>query len=897
MRVPLSWLKDFAPFPDDPDLIRNTLDDLGLVVEEIEIVGEGLSDVIVVQVVEISAIQGADRIRRVLVDTGAERVEVVCGAYNFVVGDLVPLAPVGAVLPGGFEISRRKMKGVVSNGMLCSGKELGLSDDQEGLLVLNDVDRARAGLSINEALGIHDDVVFDIAVEGNRPDAWCISGVARDLAARMGLEFSFGDVIVPEVFGEYGEFAEPGGSEALSEISDTNLHAQVEKVSITVEAPDLCPRFVARVFTGVKVAKSTPLIARRLTLAGMRPINNVVDISNYVMLELGQPTHPYDLDRLGGRGLSVRKARSGETLETLDGEVRTLGLPGRALCDEGIDCLICDAEGTPVGVGGVMGGLTSQIDDKTHTVLLEAAYFDPTTIARTAKRLGLRTEASLRFERGCDPFGIERAVDRFSLLLAESMQDERVRNSNEIHERGGAAKGALSWSRLIDVSSMERTLFEIKVPLSRVNSVLGVSIGATEVRRLLEPIGFQCESSDDATISVRVPSNRLDIRSNSFGVADVIEEIARTMGYGQIPRRYPAWPTPGGMNAYQRERRRVKEIICGVGASEAWTKTFLDDLDHSRIGLGGQAVKLSDPLVHSESVLRRSLMPGLLRALAYNVDRRQNYLRIFEVGTVFGYPSASLESERVGRVERSGPGGKSATHLPDEREFLCVMLAGGKDDARSGVGVWKVLAEGLGIEGVALIAPERAPVPGSGSDAGLEHEVGTEYEAVLDNELLAGIHPTRSALLVVRDSGLAFGALGEVDPAVAVEFGLNGRRIGWMSIDLGLLLDPTVVPRRQAHARSISRFPSSDVDLAFLVDNKISAEDVAIALSSAAGVLLESVELFDVFRDEAISCTKRSLAYHLRFCADDRTLTDHEVGELRKRCIEAVESKCAATLR
>src|SRR6185437_8234521 len=436
MRAPLSWLRDFAAFDHDPAELTAVLDDLGLVVEDVERIGEGLESVVVARVDQIAAIEGADRIRLVTADAGDGPIEIVCGATNFAVGDLVPLAPVGAVLPGGFEIARRKMRGVVSNGMLCSGRELGLSDDHDGLLILTDVDGARPGMAVAELLGIQPDVVFDITVEGNRPDAWCIAGVARDLAARLGLPFT---LPTPAPVPQVGE--------------------PVEKLaSLVVEDPDLCPRMTVRVLPEVTVGPSPRWLARRLLLAGMRPINNVVDVSNYVMLELGQPNHPYDLDRLGGGGLRVRRARPGETVTTLDGVDRRLGTPGPGLGDTGEDCVICDADSTPVGIGGVMGGESSEIGDATTRVLLETAYFTPMAIARTSKRLALRTEASARFERGCDPWGIDRAADRFCELLGFPV-----------------APGSL------DVRGDVPRSLTLSVPVARVNGVLGTDFDGDAV--------------------------------------------------------------------------------------------------------------------------------------------------------------------------------------------------------------------------------------------------------------------------------------------------------------------------------------------------------------------------------------------------------------------------------
>ncbi|HEX3460541.1 MAG TPA: phenylalanine--tRNA ligase subunit beta, partial [Acidimicrobiales bacterium] len=508
MRVPLSWLRDFAPFEGEPADLAATLDDLGLVVEEIERVGEGLEAVVVARVDEIAPIAGADRIRRIVVDAGDGPVEVVCGAWNFEVGDLVPLAPVGAVLPGGFAIGRRKMKGVTSNGMLCSGQELQLSDDGQGIMVLNrleGLDGIRPGQPFAEAIGVQPDVVFDIAVEANRPDAWSMAGVARDLAARLDLPFAIPEPHPPAPTG-----------------------ASVEELaSVRVEDTELCPRFTARVVTGVAVGPSPSWLASRLTLAGMRPINNVVDASNYVMLELGQPTHPYDRDRLGGAGLLIRRAAKGETVTTLDGVTRVLGQPGPGLGDTGEDCLICDAEGNPVGIAGVMGGASSEIGPETSRVLLETAYFDPMAIARTSKRLGLRTEASARFERGCDPEGIDRAADRFFELLALT-----------------AGSAAVVAPGTIDVRGDVPTPVELTVRPSRVSELLGKEFTGAEIAALLTPIGITAveaptagpatagpAAADSAALMVTVPTFRPDIRPAPNGEADITEEVARIYGY------------------------------------------------------------------------------------------------------------------------------------------------------------------------------------------------------------------------------------------------------------------------------------------------------------------------------------------------------------------------------
>jgi phenylalanyl-tRNA synthetase beta chain len=848
VRVPLSWLRDFAPFVGDPVDLAAALDDLGLVVEEIEIVGEGLGDVVVARVDSIAAIEGADRIRLVEVDDGSGPVEVVCGAWNFEVGDLVPLAPVGATLPGGFEIGRRKMKGVVSNGMLCSGRELNLSDDHEGILRLNEVENVSAGQPLTEALGIEADVIFDIAVEANRPDASSIAGVARDLAARLGLPFAIPDTSV--LIGASAPVAPPVG-------------APVETLaSVRVDDLELCPRFTATVLTGVEVAPSPTWLSRRLTLAGMRPINNVVDASNYVMLELGQPTHPYDLDRLGGHGLVIRRARPGETVTTLDGVERTLGRPRPGLGDTGQDCLICDAEGTAVAIGGVMGGASSEIDDGTSRVLLEAAYFVPMAIARTSKRLALRTEASARFERGCDPAGIDRAAGRFCELLALSA--------------GDAMSLAVG---VIDVRGDVPAPLSLTVRPARVNAVLGTEFTSSQIAEMLAPLGISAEPRDgagDLPLVVTVPTYRPDIRPAPMGEADIAEEVARTYGYARLARRTPSWPQPGRLTIYQRDRRLLKEVLCGLGASEAWTSTFVSEFDQVHAGFDAPYIEVTNPLVEAERFLRSSMAPGLLRAVIYNTDRRQGDVRLFEVGTVFRFP----------RADAGDPDGGPSAEAP---ERLSAVFAAKGDDAWTAVAAWRTIVEALGIADWAM-----DDCPSSSRDA-------------------AVLHPFRRASLSSIVTGPAgesgdtgqsteVGVIGELDPTTVGEYGLldpdgRPRPVGWLDLDIGTLLNRDLVPRRPEEARPISRFPSSDIDLAFVVDDSVSAGGVERTLRRSGGELLESVELFDVYRGASVPEGSRSLAFRLRFGALDHTVTDQEVGELRTRCIGAVEREHQARLR
>jgi phenylalanyl-tRNA synthetase beta chain len=848
VRVPLSWLRDFAPFPGDAALVAATLDDLGLVVEGVDVVGEGLGDVVVARIEEVTAIEGADRIRRVVVTDGSDLVEVACGATNFAVGDLVPFAPVGAVLPGGFTIGRRTMRGMVSNGMLCSGRELQLSEDHAGLLILNDVDGAVPGTPLVDALGLAPDVVFDVAVEANRPDAWCMAGVARDLAARMGLAFT-----VPATAALVASVSRPGDPVGVpSAVSGPPVGSLA---SVVVDDRELCPRFTARVLTGVRVTDSPTWLADRLTAAGMRPINNVVDASNYVMLELGQPTHPYDLDLLAGGGLLVRRAAPGEQVTTLDDVVRTLGTPGPGLGDTGQDCLICDAAGTPVGIGGIMGGASSEIGAGTTRVLLEAAYFVPMAIARTSKRLTLRTEASARFERGCDPAGIDRAAERFCELLALTAGSDLT-----------LAEG------VVDVRGEVPGPLEVTVRPARVNGLLGTALSARAIAELLAPLGMQATATGgaDDPVAVVVPTFRPDIRPLPMGEADLAEEVARTFGYARLPRRSPAWPQPGRLTDRQRARRHLKDVLCGLGASEAWTTAFVTEADQLAAGFTPPYIEITNPLVDAERFLRSSMAPGLLGAVRYNAERRQGDVRLFEVGSVFHRLEVPTgDGPDAGQVER-----------------LCAVFCDDGDDARAAVAAWQTVADALGLADWVL---EQGPHHDPATRVLHEYRSGTLLSGGVAGEEDDG----RRAVL---------GVVGEIDPVLVEAYGLVGadgrpRPVGWLDLDLDVLLDPVRTARRPLESVPVSRFPSSDIDLAFVVPEEVPAGTVEATLAEAGGELLESVQLFDVYRGESVGGGARSLAYRLRFCALDRTLTDEEIGGLRGACITAVEQSHRASLR
>ncbi|HVW31878.1 MAG TPA: phenylalanine--tRNA ligase subunit beta, partial [Acidimicrobiia bacterium] len=603
MKAPLSWLRDFAPIEGSPAALADRLNEIGLIVEGIAAPGRDIAGVRTVRILAWEKHPNADRLRLVDIDPGdGNAVRLVCGASNFDAGDIVPWAPPGAELPGGFKLERRKIRGEVSEGMLCAVDELGLGEDHSGIMLLPP--DTPLGEDIRTVLGL-DDIVFDLEITPNRPDAMSIAGVARDLAAALGVPFTLPVPAAPGVI-------------------------DLEPASLVVEAADRCPRYVA--LTGrVAVAPSPGWMAQRLTKAGMRPISNVVDVTNYVMLELGQPLHAFDLGLLGGRGIVVRMAADGETITTLDGVERTL---------TSADLLICDANRVPQAIAGVMGGGASEVSDATTEVLLESAFFTADGILRTSKRLGLRTESSARFERGVNPNGTAVAAERAWELFAEIAS-------------GQPATGAL------DAYPVPVEPIRVSLRTARVNEVLGTDLDTPTVRGYLEPLGFTVPEDAHAdghggVVDFVVPTYRPDCERE----IDLIEEVARHHGYNRIARTMPRPSEPsGGLTPFQVGRRAVRDALLGAGLSEAYTFSLVAPADLAAAGLPPEGIELENPLRAEESLLRPAVLPGLLRAAAFNAGQGLADVGLFEIGHIFLPP----------------PTGQT---LPDEREHLAVVLTG-----------------------------------------------------------------------------------------------------------------------------------------------------------------------------------------------------------------------------
>lgn len=784
MKILHSWLNEFADFGNDVDAIAERITELGLAVESVDHVGTPVKGVVSAKVLRLEKHPDAAKVTRVYVDAGdgVER-HVWCGATNMQAGDIVPLATLGTNMPDGRVITQRGILGIDSEGMLCSGTEIGLSSDGSGLLILPR--DTKLGIDVYEALGVDPDVVFDLDVTRNRPDCTGYLGVARDLAAGMGRQ-----LVLPRV--------------------DTSTTGKPVAVPVTISAPQRCSRFTVQVMSGIAITQSPDWIARRLARAGMRSINNVVDVSNLVNLELNQPNHAYDFDAVKD-GFVVRLARDGEQFTTLDAVQRTLSSD---------DLLICNAQDNPVGIAGIMGGLESEVTDATTSIAVEIAYFEPDAVRATSTRLALRTEASLRFERGVDPFGADFAVARFAQLLRVTCPDLVVHS------------GATD-TRTDELPALVRTT---EVRLNTIKRVLGIDVTAQSLEALISPIGFTvATTATDGVVIVGIPSWRNDCTSE----IDIVEEVARHYGYDNLGKIVPTSPVHGRLSDIQRRRRNLREIVVSLGASEAMPNPFLAPGDLAKVGLSeDNALKLANPLVAEESVLRTSLVPGLLKSIAYNQSHRIRDISLFEIGHV--YP-------------------QGAEILPDEFESLCIMVAGA--DASVAMDLWSQVSFALGVG--AQLTQDQPP---------------------------AGFHATRSAQL--KRGKLVLGAVGEIDPTVLANADIVGR-VACLEVNLSVVLSE--VPKPQS-AQVVSKYPSSDFDLAFVVGNSVSAATLVKAIKQAGGNLLIDLVLFDVYRGKGVSEDARSLAYRLRLQAPDRTLTDVEVSDVRAKCIAAAE-KLGATLR
>jgi phenylalanyl-tRNA synthetase beta chain len=823
VRIPVSWLLEHAEVPEDvtAEQLADAFVRIGLEVEEVRPLGEVTGPLVVGRVAEIEELTGHKKpIRYCQVETGDEVRGIICGATNFAEGDLVAVALPGAVLPGGFAISARKTYGKISDGMICSARELGLGDDHSGILVLES-GVASPGEDAREFLGL-DDTVIELAPTPDRGYCFSVRGLARELAC--ALEMSYRDPAVLDVPGAEGE-AWP----------------------VTIEDPEGCRRFVFRRVTGVDPTSPTPwFIRRRLMLAGIRSISLAVDVTNYVMLEMGQPLHAFDAEKLSGE-LTIRRAKPGEKLTTLDESQREL---------DPDDIVICDETG-PVSLAGVMGGASTEIGEKTTDVLLEAANWHPPSIARMVRRHKLPSEAAKRFERGVDPAVPPAALERAARLLRQY------------------GEGSIHPGRT-DVGEPELPE-PVTMPIDLPDRVAGVRYKRGVTAHRLGQIGCRVEvgtTDDGITIVTVVPPTW---RSDLNQPADLVEEVLRLEGYDTIPSTLPPAPSGRGLTEVQRRRRTVSRALAEAGFAEVLPFPFVPAATWDAFGLDADDVRrntvgVQNPLDTERDQLATTLLPGLLDTLQRNVSRGHRDLALYHIGQVVLPRSQQVPVPELGVTQRPSDGEVATllAALPQQPLHVAAVLAGRREQR----GWW---GEGRDANWADAIQAARL----------VAEAYGVELNVVASD--LLPWHPGRCAELRVGDWPV--GHAGELNPKVVEALGLP-RRTCAMELDLDAL---PLVDRRPAPA--ISPYPPVLLDVALVLDRGVPAAEVADALRAGAGDLLENVHLFDVYTGEQLGEGKRSLAYSLRLRAPDRTLTVEEATVARDAAVAAAAERFGATLR
>jgi len=801
MRVSLEWLAEWVDLPPTDALVeRLTL--AGLEVDAVERTGPSLEGLCVGHVLERRPHPGADRLSVCRVDAGGgEPLAVVCGAPNVEPGQKVAFAPPGARLPDGTKIKRAKIRGEASAGMICSARELGLSEDHEGILVL--AAEAAPGAPLAEVLPAGD-TVLEIALTANRGDCASLLGVAREVRALFGGELRRPPCEAPE------------GERAVE-----------EDVQVEVEDAEGCHRYAARVVRGLRNRPSPEWLRRRLEAVGLRPIDAVVDVTNLVLQELGQPLHAFDLDRFESGSVRVRAAAAGESLVTLDGEERKL---------EAGDLLICDGP-RPVALAGVMGGRSTEVGEGTRNVLLESAHFHPSRVRRTARRLGLHTDASYRFERGVDREGVERALDRAARLLAE------------------LCGGEVSRGRAVAVGHPPDATGRVALDPGRVSRLLGTELDAARVRECLARVGVEAREGADGRLDCRIPSHRNDLAIPE----DLVEEVARIHGYEHIaPTRQRGTLVGGAVPELWPLSQGARDALCAEGLLEVMSFPFLDPDDLDRLGLAPDdprraAVRLRNPIAEGEGSLRPTLVASLLRLARENRNRQLDRVRLFEVA----------------RTWRRGAEGE----LPEETPRVAALMVRGEEKQ-----LWE----------------PRDPPPLffelKGVLERLARHLGVAVE-VAAGELEPWLHPGAGAC--VRAGDHLLGSLGELHPAVADAFGLAAPT-AVLELDLRAL---GAAPALSRVYQPVSRHPRVQRDLAVLVDRDRPAGEILEALRAQGGPHLVSAEVFDRYEGRGVPEGRVSLAFRLVFQRADRTLTDAEVAKAVDRLVRMLAHRFGGELR
>jgi phenylalanyl-tRNA synthetase beta chain len=814
VRVPLKWLNEFVQAEVDPIELARRLTLAGLEVEKIDVVGSGWDKVFTASVNKVERHPDADRLVLADVEAGEHRLTVVTGAPNIATGQKVALALAGARLIDGHSDSGEfktlkpgKIRGVMSEGMVCSEKELGMSDEHEGILVLPE--DAPLGLPLQEYLG---DTVLEFEITPNLAHDFSVLGVAREVGALYHLPL-----------------AEPARIELASiPVASGEL--------ITIDAPELCSRYIGAVVEGVRVGPSPAWMARRLNQAGVRSINNIVDVTNYVMLEYGQPLHAFDFDHLHGRRIIVRRAEDGEQLETLDHVERTLDP----------DMLVIADADRAVALAGVMGGTDSEVSDATTTLLLESASFGMKTVRRTSRLLKLRSDASARFERGVDPNLAEVGIARALELLLEVSPGARIVEIADVYPEPIAPRS-------------------LSMDFERIERLLGIGFPAHYVERVLTDLGFEpriSASGEGRTLSVTIPTYRSDVSIPE----DIVEEVGRVMGYDKVPATLPVGRTvPVVRDRNYLLQTDLRHALTAAGASEVVTYVTASEAMLSTFATGdgtagvltprpiSSLAKLVNPINAERPFLRITLIPALLEATAANL-RHQRRVSLFELARVYL------------------PNGRN--ELPTEVQTLGIVMAGNRDDLDRFATAGQL--DFFDLKGAVDGALQRVSVG------------NVRYEATV----APGFHPGRTASIIA--GGRTIGLIGELHPSTAEAFDIEGTRVAVAEIDVEALVE---LSQRKDGSITTPKYLPVEQDLAVVVPNERAAADVEAAILGSAGPLLTDLVLFDVFQGEQIGARHKSLAYRLTFTSPGRALTDDDLVKVRAKIERTLKQQVDGRLR
>ncbi len=793
MRVSLDWLQDYIDTSDiSADELAEKLDLSGTEVENVIKQGVGLDNIVVAQIKKIKPHPNADKL--VLCDTfdGKETSQIVCGAKNMKEGDKVALTKPGAKLPNGMEIKKAKIRGESSSGMLASEIELGFGEDASGVMIIDE--KLKPGQALDDALDLND-TILELEITPNRPDLMSMIGMAREIGAILGRDFKVPSIKIKE--------------------SDK---AATEMAKVDIKDADLNPRYIAKMITGVKVDESPQWIKKRLLAAGARPINNLVDITNYVLFETGQPLHAFDYDLLEGGQIIVRRAKAKEQMTTLDDVERKLETDNLVIADKK----------KAIALAGVMGGALTEVNDKTQNVLLESAYFKPQNIGKTSRGLGLISESSIRFERGIDPNNTDYAVDR----AAQLMQDVAG---------GTVLKGS------VDVYPKPIKERKLKMRPARANSVLGIDLPAKKMEKTLSSLKLDVSLSNKE-LKVSVPTFRPDLERE----IDLIEEIARLYDLNKIESTLPGAAQVGKMTELDDLQAQLRNILTGFGQKEAITYSFIDPEKLKILPKGHQkGVALKNPLSEEQSMLRTSLLPGLLDSLLCNVARKQVDVQLFEMGHIFlpakGVPS---EEKHLG-IMLSGSFNSGAWHTQERPvDFF---------DAK---GIVKAILKSLRIAEKLVLEP-------------------------LDFEIF---NPQRSFKMTIDETKL--GVIGELHPTYIKENDLLSTAYVELNLDVLLRFGQKLAP-----FKGISAYPAVTLDVALLLDSSIKNQEVMRSIKEMGQELLRDVKLFDIYEGKGIEEGKKSMAYSLTYQSMERTLELDEVQKIHNSIIENLKKDLSAIIR